>query len=267
MHRPLEEGSIRTARIINYADGTWYAIITEEIVEKEELIITTNARIVAFDGGIKSLLVGSDGTTIPNQNFKKLQKGRLDQLEYLIFKKKSNSKRRQKLVRKRAKLHVKIANRRLDYLHKVSRFIVDTYSVIILEDLNLSKMVQRGSKIRLGAGLLDAALGYLYQLIIYKAAKAGKKVILVDCKYTSQDCNICDYRNILLTLNDREWECLGCGHSHNRDFNAALNILKRGYEALKKTGWEPPEAAKCREAPSIVSNGIAEVALGNRFEI
>jgi putative transposase len=128
-------------------------------------------------------------------------------------------------------------------------------------------MVEMGTKKRLSAGLLDAALGYLYQMILYKAVKAGKRVIFVDCKYTSQDCNICKYRNILLTLNDREWECPSCGHSHNRDFNASLNILERGIEVLKQQGWESPDAVKNSEAPSIVSNGVAEVALGNRFEI
>ena len=119
-----------------------------------------------------------------------------------------------------------IANQRRDWWHKVVYWLVNTYGVLVLEDLRLAFMLRNE---KLARAAHDVALGVFYELMDYKAVEAGVQVVFVDPRYTSQDCSVCDYRNTTLTLADRAWLCPNCNTLHDRDVNAAWNILSRAY--------------------------------------
>nr|WP_298629786.1 transposase [uncultured Thermus sp.] len=139
-----------------------------------------------------------------------------------LSRKKKGSNRYKKAKRQLAKLHRKIANQRRDFHHKVARKLVNRYGVIVHEDLNINGL----SRSPLAKGVLDAGWAQFLQILAYKAAEAGRRVIKVDPKYTSQDCPVCGYRE-KRPLWVREFTCPSCGTLLHRDVAAAVNILAR----------------------------------------
>jgi len=123
-----------------------------------------------------------------------------------------------------AKIHKKIRNLRDEFLHQVSKKLVDKADLIIFENLNINNMVKNHN---LAKHIMDHAWGRLIQFTTYKAARAGKSVELVDSRYTSQRCSGCGII-VPKTLKDRVHECTKCGLRLDRDHNAALNILTLG---------------------------------------
>ena len=115
---------------------------------------------------------------------------------------------------------------RRDPAHKIARHLVNTYGLIAFEDLNAQGLLKNH---HLAKSIADAGWHQLVQATTDKAARAGRRVVLVDPRYTSQDCSTdgCPYRKTDLTLADRIWQCPDCGVTHDRDINAAQNILQR----------------------------------------
>ena len=148
----------------------------------------------------------------------------------------SNNRNKQRI--KVARLHKKIQNQRNNYLHKLSRRIIDENQVIVLEDLKVKDMEQNN---KLARNITDASWSRLVSMLIYKANWYGRKVIRVPSTYpSSQLCSICSYKNsITKSLNIRKWTCPKCGSIHDRDINAAKNILSKGIEMLTKDGTHP----------------------------
>ena len=133
-----------------------------------------------------------------------------------------------KQKRKVARLHEKIANRRADALHKLSKEIADNYDVVCIEDLNMKAI---GNKhFGNGKATFDNAWGKFTSMLEYKLSDRGKRLVKIDKFYpSSQLCNCCDYRNKLVkNLRIRKWDCPVCGEHHDRDHNAAINILNEG---------------------------------------
>lgn len=188
-------------------------------------------RKVGIDTGFKHLAILSDGTKFNNpRNFRKAQK-RLAQAQ---------RGKRKALV---ARLHERIKNRRKDYNHKVSRKIVENYSEIYITDDNL-----KGQSKIFGKSISDAGISQLRNFIIYKGDVHGRKVELVDSKYTTMTCSNCGARTGptgLFELVVRSWECSVCGAQHDRDVNAAKVILKTGL------GWSLDNAGAHAERPGI----------------
>ena len=126
-----------------------------------------------------------------------------------------------------AKIHLKITNQRDDFLHKLSRELVQEYSVIAVEDLQVSSMIHTN---RLAKSFQDAGLSALIRMLEYKVSETGTKLVKVSAAFTSQTCSRCGYvreGDEMLNLSDRTYYCPSCGLSMNRDSNAANNIPVR----------------------------------------
>ena len=218
MHREIE-GKIKTCTIKRDGDQ-WYAGFSVELPNPEPKEIKTS---VGVDVGITTLAVLSDGTQIPNPKttYKYDLKLRKEHKHLSRKKKGSNNRNKQKVVLKG--VYRKVRNVRKDYLHKVSRFLADTYDQIIFEDLQIKNMVKNH---HLARSIHDASWGKLIEFATYKAEYAGGVVGLVNPRYTSQECCICG--NIQsMPLSQRTYICASCGNVIDRDHNAAINIRNR----------------------------------------
>jgi len=141
----------------------------------------------------------------------------------------SNGFEKQKL--KVAKIHEKIANSRLDTLHKVSKELVDNNDIICIEDLNVKGMIKNR---KLSKHIADASWGNFVNLLQYKADWYGRDIVKINRFYpSSKSCNECGWINQDLNLSVREWTCNSCGVIHDRDLNAGINILKEGLKTYR----------------------------------
>jgi putative transposase len=184
----------------------------------------------------------SDGTTIENpRSYRKAEK-KVARLQQSLSRKKRGSHRRKEAVKQVAKAHRKIRNQRLDFLHKQSRKLVDTYGTMVFEELQPATMSKRprpkqdengtylpngaAAKGELNKSIVDAGWAMFQQFCTYKAANAGRHVLFVNPRYTSQVCSGCGQVR-KKELSER-WHSCACGCELDRDHNAALNILALG---------------------------------------
>lgn len=206
----MPEGKIKRARVVKRASG-WYVQLT--IDTKHVFEVKETEEKVGIDTGFKHLAVLSDGTKVENQRNYIQSQERLGQAQ---------RGKRKKLV---SRLHERIRNQRRDYSHKVSRKIVEKFKEIYITKDNL-----RGQSRIFGKSVMDAGIAQLRSFIIYKGDVHGRKVELVDSKYTTMTCSACGARDGptgLSGLAVRNWEC-GCGANHDRDINSARVILNSG---------------------------------------
>lgn len=190
-------------------------------------------REVGIDLGITALATPSVGKAYENiRPYKTLQR-RLRVLDKALHRKELGSKNREKARRRLAKLHNKIANIRNDHLHKVSHQIVDENQVICLEDLNVKGMMKNRC---LAKSIADVSLSELVRQIEYKAGWYGRTVVKIDRWFpSSKMCSSCGYVMETLPLDVRSWSCPRCESKHNRDRNAAKNILVEGKRTVGTT--------------------------------
>lgn len=224
-HRPIE-GEIKTVRILHKA-GCWYASFACEVPASDPLPATGN--VIGIDVGISALITTSDGRKADNPNYYRAGQTKLRRLQRQLSRAKKGSKNRRKKLRRVQRQQEHVANQRRDYLHKLSRQLVNDYDGVALEDLRITNMVRNR---HLGKSILDSGWSMFGQFLAYKAESAGRVVAYVDPAYTSKTCSNCGAIFEHLTLSDRWIEC-DCGLSLDRDHNAAINILKR-------TGWDTP---------------------------
>ena len=233
-HRDFK-GMIKSVTVSLTTDNKYYAsILVEENTETIKLL--DNA--IGLDLGIKDLIVDSNGNKYKNHKYlsksqKKLVK---EQRKLSNMVKGSNNRNKQRI--KVARLHKKIQNQRNDYLHKLSKKIIDENQIICIEDLKVKDMIKDS---KLARNISDVSWSRLVSMLIYKASWYGRKVIKVPSTYpSSQLCSKCGYKNsITKNLNIRRWTCPECGIIHDRDINAARNILSKGIELITKDGTHP----------------------------
>jgi putative transposase len=227
IHRPLE-GKPKSLTLTKTKAGRYFAAIQVEVEVPEP---QPKAGAVGIDLGLKSFLVTSDGQEIaPPKHLLKAQK-RLAGLQCRWSRCKKGSHGREKARLALARQHEKVANQRSDFLHKISHPLTQTYGWIGLEDLNVRGMVKNH---RLARAIFDAGWGELKRQLTYKAAWNGGSVIEVDRFFpSSKRCSACQHSLPDLPLSVREWDCPTCGVHHDRDHNAAINILQ---EALRRVG-------------------------------
>ena len=220
LHRAIE-GTIKTCTIFA-KNGHYYAVFSCKV---EAVSMPPSQAMMGGDLGIKHLLVMSDGECFDHPQSLRKTERKLKRWQRAVSRKKG-SRQRKKAVRRLAKAHEQVANQRRDTVHKIARHLVNTYGLIAFEDLNAQGLLKNH---HLAKSIADAGWHQLVQATTYKAERAGRRVVLVDPRFTSQDCSSphCTYRKADLTLADRTWQCPQCGAWHDRDRNAAQNILQR----------------------------------------
>ena len=232
-HRKVK-GAVRSMTISITPTGKYYiSILTEEQYEPMQ---RTNASI-GLDMGLKSLVTTSDGVTYDNNRYTKKYEQKLATVQKHLSRKQKDSNGWERQRMKVASIHEHLANSRKDWQHKVSADIVERYDTICIEDLGVKKMEERkttaGKKNRLSKSISDAGWSSLIAMIVYKADMNDKTVVKVDRYYpSSKTCSVCGWKNDSLELSDRSWTCPQCGTKHDRDVNAAVNILSEGLRVL-----------------------------------
>jgi putative transposase len=221
IHRPLE-GTVKSATVKQDSDGNWYITFVCH-VELADAVPTFH-NPVGIDVGLESFITLDNGEKIePPKFFRKGQK-KLKKLQQAVSRCPKGSQNRKKAKAKVAKEHCKTRNKRNDFLHKLSKSLVEQYDTFCIEDLNLKGL----TKTKLAKSFSDAALGTFLRMLEYKAQWEGKTVIKVGRFFaSSKTCHACGYKQSL-ELSDRKWVCDSCGVIHDRDINASKNILSEG---------------------------------------
>ena len=224
VHREIK-GKIGKIIITKTPSGKYFVSVFTE--EEYETPLKKTGKSVGVDMGLKNLLITSYGETFKNNRYTRRYEHKLAKAQRHLSRKKKGSRGFESQKLKVARLHEKIANSRADYLHKCSISLVRIYDTICIEDLNVKGMVNNH---RIAKSVTDAGWGSFVTMLTYKAEWNGKKIVKVDRFFpSSQTCNVCGHVNKdIKDLSVREWECPECHTHHDRDINAAVNILRFG---------------------------------------
>ena len=229
-HREIE-GEIRSVTVSQERDGTYYVSILTDHDNKAQSrkdIELKNLKVIGIDMSYKDFAVDSDTVldeTKPtfDRQYRKAEKKR-SRLNRQLSRKVIGSSSRDKARKCLARLDRKIANRRNDFCHKMSKYYATRYDVIVLEDINIQDMQKRGLRGH-GKSVSDLCFGKFKNYLSYKCEIYDSCLMYVDKWFaSSKTCNHCGERNELLQLSDREWVCPSCGCVIDRDFNAACNL-------------------------------------------
>jgi putative transposase len=224
--------------VIREPDGRYYASF---VVEREVTPLPTCDRETGIDLGLNSLAVTSDEQIIPNPRFLRAKGRKLTRMQRALSRKKKGSANRAKARHRVAVLHRKVREARLDHAHKTALELVRDNQAVYAEDLCVSGLMRT----RLAKSVADAGWSQLLRLIEEKAAQYGRTFIKVGrFEPTSQVCSMCGAKDGPKPLYVREWTCTACGTAHDRDVNAARNVLALGRrESLNACGGQVRPAA------------------------
>ncbi|MEM1008011.1 MAG: transposase [Myxococcota bacterium] len=228
LHRQVDWSCAKNITLKKMLNGRWYACIVLEFPVEEHAQNVgyekwSEDERVGVDVGLSKLATTSDGTQFEHPRFLRKSAHKLRKEQRKLSKKKRRSKNWEKQRQRVAKVHHKIACQRLDFLHKLSLWLVLRFSCIAFEALKIPAMVRNP---RFAKSILDAGWGTLIELTTYKSVKLRGSVHRVDPRYTTQDCSRCGHR-VPKTLAQRIHHCPKCGLVMDRDQNAALNIKNR----------------------------------------
>ena len=222
-------GKIKSATISQVPSGKYFVSM---LVETEHTPMKENDNSVGIDLGIKDLLITSDGEKFNNIRITKKYEDKLAKEQRKLSHKVKGSKNWNKQRIKVARIYEKIHNTRIDHLNKISHQLISENQVIVSEDLAISNMVKNHN---LAKAISDCGWYELTRQLTYKAEWNGRTYIKID-RYvpSSQTCNVCGFVNKnTKDLSVREWICPQCGTVHDRDINAAINILNEGMRMLE----------------------------------
>lgn len=221
-------GKIKSATVSQTPSGKYFVSV---LVESEHIPMKNTGCMIGLDLGIKDLLITSDGERFDNIHTTKKYEKKLTKEQRRLSRKQKGSKNREKQRIKVAKVHDKIHNTRIDNLHKISHKITNENQVIVSEDLSVSNMVKNH---HFAKAIQDCGWHELTCQIGYKSDWDNRNYIKIG-RFTksSQPCNVCGYINTeTKDLSVREWTCPNCKTVHDRDINAAINILNEGLRLL-----------------------------------
>jgi putative transposase len=236
-------GKIKSAIVSRVADR-WFVSLTVEIDHTVPVRETQVAGGV--DLGVKALATLSDGSTIEGPKALRKNLKTLRRRSRALSRKVKGSANRRKAARKLARLHARISNVRKDALHKATTEIVGRFDVIGIEDLNVRGMMANG---KLARAVADVGMFEFSRQITYKAEMAGVRIVVASPWYpSSKTCSDCGHIHAGLTLSDRAWTCDGCGVIHDRDHNAAINLMNMAASSAV-TACGAGRAGRDRKAP------------------
>jgi len=233
-HRDFD-GVIKSATISKTTDDKYYISI---LVETEIKPLERTDKSIGLDLGVKDLVITSNGLKYRNHKYLAKSEKKLAREQRKLSHMVKGSSNRNKQRVKIARIYKHINNQRNDYLHKLSKHIIDENQIICVEDLKVMKMTKDNDY---NKSLLDSSMSRLLTMLTYKASWYGRTIIKIPSDYpSSQLCSSCGYKNKeVKNLKIRKWTCPECGSVHDRDINASINILSKGIEILTKDGTHP----------------------------
>ena len=218
--------NIRSATLSKTKSGNFFLSILIEMDDTELKRFEHTNEQVGIDLGIKDFVITSDGELFENKHFFKTSENKIKKLQKQLSKKVNGSNNRKKVQIRIAKLFERIMNKKNVYIHYVTNELLTYFDTIFMEDLNVQGMLRNR---HLAKAIQEVGFYKFKETLINKALVNDKQVIFVDRFYpSSKTCSVCGYKKQDLRLNDREWVCPVCGTQHDRDINAATNILLEG---------------------------------------
>ena len=243
----LANYQLRSGSFSEDARGRWYLNVTVDVKKPE---LSPGKSSIGIDLGLKDFAALSNGQTVQAQQFYR------DLEPALAVSQRAGNKQRTRAI------HAKIANRRKDFLHKLSTRLVKEYGVIFVGNVNAAGL----AKTNMAKSVLDAGWSTFRTQLQYKGDSAGSWVREVNEAYSTQECSCCHARTGpkgLEGLGVRQWACSGCGALHDRDTNAAQNIRARGLLALEKEFSTAGEARAVEAAVNEVAGASAATGAGH----
>jgi putative transposase len=235
LHREIE-GKIKTVTVSLDPSGKYFASILTE-TEGKNPTVSTEGRVIGIDLGLAHFAITSDGNKVSKYNnprhLAKHEKN-LKRKQQKLAKKQKGSNSRNKAKKTVAKVYERVTKSRQDFLHKLSRKLVNENQVVVVENLNVKGMVRNHN---LAKAISDAGWGIFTNFLAYKLEQKGGKLVEIDRWFPSSKlCSNCYYQIDELPLDIREWTCPHCGTRHDRDGNAATNIRAEGIRIIQTDG-------------------------------
>lgn len=217
-------GTVKSVSI-KYKAGKWYATFLVQTTMDVPLVIGARKPIVGVDLGIKSLAVLSSGEVFANPKALYDKQRLLARRQRQLSRKKKGSNRREVAKKRVDRIHKKVADVRSAAQHKLTTYLVKNYDTVVIEDLNVIGMLRNR---KLSKAITDASFGELRRQLAYKADWSGRSIIVADRFFpSSKTCSKCGEKKEVLLLSERVFNC-PCGHSMDRDLNAAMNLETYG---------------------------------------
>lgn len=225
--------NIKSATLSKTKSGNYFLSILIELPDADVVKFKRTDEHIGIDLGVKDFVIASDGLVYENRHFFKTQEKKIKKLQKQLSKKVKDSNNRNKARIRLAKAFEHLTNQKEAYIHYVVNDLLQYYDVVFMEDLNVQGMLKNH---KLAKAIQEVGFYRFKAVLSDKAFNNGKRVVFVDRFYpSSKTCHKCGYINRELTLNDREWTCSQCGTHHDRDINAAINILEEGERLLKSS--------------------------------
>ena len=222
----MYKDNIRSATLSKTKSGNFFLSILMNIPQSEFVKFKKTNKEVGIDIGVKDFVITSDGKKFENKHFFKSDERKLKKLQRQLSKKKVGSNNRNKQRIKMAKVFEHMTNKKENYIHHVVNKLLSSYDTIYMEDLSVSGMLKNH---HLAKAISEVGFYKFKEILSSKSLVNDKQVVLIDKFYpSSKTCSCCGYVYKELTLNERKWQCPNCGANHDRDFNAAKNILCEG---------------------------------------
>ena len=245
--RPLPDGAQPTTVTVSRdSAGRWFvSLLCEDLIAPA----AARANAVGIDAGITSLVTLSTGEKVTNPRHERRDRDKLAKAQRKLSRKAKGSANREKARRRVAKVHARIADRRRDFLHKLTTRLVRENQTVVIEDLTVRNLLKNH---KLARAISDAAWTELRSMLEYKCAWYGRELVVIDRWFPSSKlCGNCGTVAAKMPLNVREWRC-DCGTVHDRDVNAAKNILAAGLAAAACGDGVRPQRESSRTGRSSV---------------
>lgn len=232
-HKRLQEykDNIRRATLLKTKSGNYFLSILIDVQEAEYVKFNKTNKQVGIDLGVKDFVITSDGVVFENKRFFSRSEKKIARLQRQLSRKKKGSNNRDKQRIRLAKAFERLTNKKENYIHYVVNEILKSYDVVFMEDLNVQGMMKNHN---IAKAIQEVGVYRFKSVLQTKASQNNKEVVLIDRFYpSSKTCSCCGYKKQDLKLRDRFWTCPECGEHHDRDINAARNILLEGQRKLQ----------------------------------